>query len=62
MFSFKFSKDDSKSLKSKRIWYVALLAVVAVCCLVCKLNWSLVVLLAIVIYILKNFIYFIARI
>ena len=62
MFSFKFSKDDSKSLKSKRIWYVALLAVVAVCCLVCKLNWSLVVLLAIVIYILKNFIYFIDRI
>ena len=62
MFSFKFSKDDSRSLKSKRIWFVALIAVVALCCLLCKLNWSLTVLLAIVIYILKNIVYRIARI
>ncbi|HAZ74340.1 MAG TPA: CDP-diacylglycerol--serine O-phosphatidyltransferase [Rikenellaceae bacterium] len=62
MFSFKFSKDDSKSLKLKRLTFLALVAIVSVVCLLCSLNWSLIVMFAIVLYILKNIVYFFAKI
>ena len=54
MFSFKFSKDDSKALKSKRlsliICFVAIVAAVAAL----GLNWSLAVLFSLLAYVLLN--------
>ena len=62
MFSFKFSREDSKSLISKRIAFGA-------CCLVClafafifSFNWSLVVLLSLTAYVLLNTVFAILKV
>lgn len=62
MFSMKFHKGDSKTLMVKRISFIALVAVVALACLVFKLNWSLAVTAAFVIYIAKNLVYAVFKI
>lgn len=62
MFSLKLHKDDSQILRNKRI----ALGVIAVCavivCVVCKLHWSVVVLITSVCYILKNTVYALLKI
>lgn len=62
MFSFKFSKEDSRTLKLKRLTYILLLVVVAVVCICLSLNWSLIVMLAIVLYLFENVVYYFAKI
>ena len=62
VLSFKFSKEDSRTLKLKRLTYILLLVVVAVVCICLSLNWSLIVMLAIVLYLFKNVVYYFAKI
>lgn len=62
MFSFKFRKDDASVLKTKRFAYLVMMFLLAGVCLIYSLNWSAVILMGIVLYIVKNIVYFIARI
>ena len=62
MFSFKFRKDDASVLKTKRFTYLLMMFLLAGVCLIYSLNWSAVILMGIVLYIVKNIVYFIARI
>ena len=61
MFSFKFHRDDTKVLKLKRLLYVLLLLVCAVVILAFRVHWSAIVLCAVVFYILKNIVYYFAK-
>ncbi|MBR5043674.1 MAG: CDP-diacylglycerol--serine O-phosphatidyltransferase [Bacteroidales bacterium] len=57
MFSFKFHSDDPSALKIKRIAFAAVVLAAILVCVFCSLNWSLVILLSLVLYILKNLAY-----
>ncbi|MGM9752848.1 MAG: CDP-diacylglycerol--serine O-phosphatidyltransferase [Candidatus Cryptobacteroides sp.] len=57
MISFKFHKDDPKSLGIKRLTFVILCLVVLIGVLALHTNWSLAVLLCCLLYILKNIFY-----
>lgn len=62
MFSFKFHKDDASALKTKRIAYLVMMLLLVGVCVLYSLNWSAVILMGIVLYIVKNIVYSIARI
>ena len=62
MFSFKFHKDDAQTLRSKRLAFVFIVIAAVLVCVLCRLHWSLAVLLSFICYILKNIVYAIARI
>lgn len=59
MFSFKFSKRDTPALKWKRASFVVEVLILTAAVLVLGKNWSLIVLLSCVLYVLKNIIYLI---
>lgn len=54
MFSMKFSKDDSRILKRKRLAFAVNCILCVAIVLIIGLNWSLAVLLAFAVYILMN--------
>jgi len=62
MFSLKFRKDDPQALKNKRmaLAFVVLAAILVV--VICRLNWSLVILLSLLAYVIKNILYAIVRV
>lgn len=62
MFSLKFHKDDPQVLKTKRISFAAVVVAAAMAVVICRLDWSLIVLLSLLIYILKNLVYAIAKV
>ena len=62
MFSFKFHKNDPSALKIKRTALAVLVLAAVLVCIFCKINWSAVVLLTFVCYILKNLVYAILKI
>ena len=62
MFSFKFHADDSQVLKIKRIAFAAVVLAAVLAVVFCRLDWSLVVLLSLSAYILKNIVYAIAKV
>ena len=62
MFSFKFHKDDSSTLKIKRAALAGFVLAAVLVCVFCRLNWSAVILLTFVCYILKNIVYAILKI
>ena len=62
MFSLKFHKDDSRVLKVKRLTFALLALVFVAVCLLCRLNWSMALVLTLACYILKNIIYAIVKI
>lgn len=62
MFSMKFSKDDSSSVKSKRLSFVIEVAIVLALTLIFGFHWSAVVLTTFVLYIVKNLFYALFRI
>lgn len=62
MFSLKFHADDPAVLKNKRLAFAFIVIAAVIVCAVCRLNWSLAVLLVFICYILKNVIYAIAKI
>ncbi len=57
MFSFKFHKDDSSVLKGKRMAFAFLVLAAILVCVFCSLNWSVIFLLALSLYIVKNIVY-----
>lgn len=57
MFSMKFSKEDGSVLKGKRMAFAFIVLAAVLVCLICRLNWSLAVLLSFSCYILKNLVY-----
>lgn len=62
MFSMKFHKDDSSVLKGKRMAFGFKILAAVLVCVICKLNWSLAVLLTFTCYILVNVLYWIFKI
>lgn len=62
MFSLKLHKDDPQTLKTKRMAFAFIILAAVIVCAVCKLNWSLIVLLVLTCYILKNIVYYVFRI
>ena len=57
MFSFKFHKDDAKTLQIKRMTLVLFVLAAFVFCLLAGHHWSLAVLLGLAFYILNNLVY-----
>lgn len=57
MFSMKFSKEDSKELKVKRISFVAECVIIIAIVLVLGAHWSLAAFLCALLYIVKNIYY-----
>lgn len=57
MFSLKFSKEDSKDLKIKRISFIAESVIIIAAVLIIGANWSLAAFLCCLLYIVKNIIY-----
>lgn len=57
MFSLKFSRDDEKSLKQKRICFLVNCILCAVIVLVLGLHWVLIPLLVFLMYILMNIVF-----
>lgn len=57
MFSMKFSREDTKTLKWKRISFMVEVAIIIALVLVLGKNWSLAVFFACALYIIKNIIY-----
>ena len=57
MFSFKFHKDDARTLKVKRFTLVGFIVAAAVFCLSAGHHWSLAVVLGFLFYILNNLVY-----
>ena len=62
MFSLKMHKDDPSPLKAKRIALAAIVVAAILVCAICRLHYSLAVLLVLVCYILKNLVYAVTRI
>ncbi len=62
MFSLKFHKGDTRTLKIKRLTLAFIAAVAAVGCLCWSLNWSLAIVVTLSCYVLKNVIYSLFRI
>ena len=57
MFSMKLGKNQAPVLKKKRICFLANVVLVVAIVIILGLNWSLVILLSFVVYILSNIIY-----
>ncbi|MBQ9462974.1 MAG: CDP-diacylglycerol--serine O-phosphatidyltransferase [Bacteroidales bacterium] len=57
MFSLKLHKDDPQILKNKRMALAFLVLAAILVVIICRLNWSLVVLITLSVYILKNLVY-----
>lgn len=62
MFSLKFSKDDTRAVRIKRLAFAILIAASVVFCLVKGLHFSVAILISLAIYILKNLVYCIVKI
>ncbi|MBO4476248.1 MAG: CDP-diacylglycerol--serine O-phosphatidyltransferase [Bacteroidales bacterium] len=62
MFSLKFHADDPQSLKNKRMAFAFLVLAAILVCVICSLNWSVIVLLVLTLYIVKNLVYAIVKI
>ena len=62
MFSLKFHKNDSQVLKNKRMAFAFLVLAAILVVSFCGLCWSLIVLLSLAGYILKNLVYAILKI
>ena len=62
MFSLKFHKDDTAAVKGKRMAMAFLVLAAILVCVICKLNWSVIVLLSLSLYILKNLVYAIVKV
>ena len=62
VFSLKFHKNDSAVLKNKRLALAFLAVAVVIVVLVCRLNWSALVLLTLVLFVLKNIVYAVFRV
>ena len=62
MFSLKFHKHDSQTLKNKRMAFAFLVLAAILVVSICGLKWSLIVLLCLAGYILKNLVYAIWKI
>ena len=62
MFSLKFSRDDSATLKFKRIFLAVLCLAAVLVVVLCGLNWSLIAFLVFALYIVKNVIYWIFKV
>ena len=61
MFSLKFHHDDSAVLKGKRMALGFLILAAILVCVICGLNWSLIILLSLTLYIVKNLVYAILK-
>ena len=61
MFSLKFHKDDPAVLTFKRMALAVLVLAAILAVVVCRLNWSLIALISLSAYVLKNLVYAIAR-
>lgn len=57
MFSMKFHRDDSKTVRTKRISFLVIILAAVVICLIFHLHFSFAVLLIFICYILKNVVY-----
>lgn len=57
MFSLKMHRDDPSALRIKRLAMGVLVAAAVLVAVLCHLNWSFVVLVTFVVYILKNIVY-----
>ena len=62
MFSFKFHKEDGAALKSKRLAFAFIVLAAALVCVFCSLNWSVIILLSLTCYIVKNLVYAVFKI
>lgn len=62
MFSFKFHSDDPQALKNKRMAFAFIVLAAILVCVFCRLNWSVIVLLALTLYVVKNLAYAILKI
>ena len=62
MFSLKFHKDDPAVVKGKRTAFAFLVLAAVLVCVICRLHWSVIVLLVLCVYILKNLVYAILKI
>ncbi len=62
MFSLKFHSDDPQSLKNKRMAFAFLVLAAILVCVLCRLNWSVVGLLSLTLYVVKNLVYAILKI
>ena len=62
MFSFKFHRDDPKELKGKRMAFAFVVLAAILVCVFCRLNWSVIVLLSLSLYVIKNIFYAILKI
>lgn len=62
MFSFKFHKNDPQVLKNKRLAFAFIVLAALLVVLICRLDWSVAVLLILSVYIVKNIVYAIVRI
>lgn len=62
MFSLKIHRDDPESLKNKRLAFAFIVLAAVLVCIICRLNWSLAVLLVMTCYILKNVVYAIFKV
>ena len=62
MFSFKFHKDDPQVLKNKRMAFAFIVLAAILVCVICRLNWSVIIFLSLLAYILKNLVYAIVKI
>ena len=62
MFSLKFHSDDPQVLKNKRIAFAFLVLAAILVCVICRLNWSVIVLLTLTLYAVKNLLYAILKI
>lgn len=62
MFSFKFHNDDPATLKKKRTAFAFIVLAAVLVVVICRLNWSLAILLTFTAYILKNLVYAILKI
>lgn len=62
MFSLKFHREDPSVLKGKRMAFAFLVLAAILVCVLCRLNWSVIILLSISLYVVKNLLYAIVRI
>ncbi len=62
MFSLKFHSDDPQTLKNKRMAFAFVVLAAILVCVFCSLNWSVIILLTLTLYIVKNLVYAILKI
>ena len=62
MFSLTFHSDDPQALKNKRMAFAFLVLAAILVCVFCRLNWSVIVRLALTLYVVKNLVYAILKI